>query len=444
VDDGSHPEPIEIELTSDDGPRDLVPPDGVLDEAGAPGGSPPDARRLVIVALVTGLVALALGWMLGRSGSESATPSEPVSTTTSSPPGTTVEVLPGEPIPAVDEDAPSGDAPERTPSTTTTPPLRVDLIDVNPALAGQGIELVGLNSANRLVHLDLDTGELVTESERRFGSEGLGPIVAGPDWVAVPNFNRPEMTLLRDGEEPEAVEVGNPWEHIRVPRTDRFWVAADADGSPFGAEFLEEISLLAGPTGRRVEVAGVYPVLADPAGALVSTNAGKVYLFDEEGASLLGAGELLTIGHDVALFRECDDTMRCYLAVLDRATGQLTELPNSEHVANRIPPTFWGYPPSLAPAVSSDGRFSVIVLLDDNEPVSAIIDLQTGVVAPLATPDFFPNVEWSDDGRFAFYTDATVPTAWDTESGEALVIAEELSGWHVLAVRSGTDPPADR
>jgi hypothetical protein len=444
VDDGPQPERVEIELTPSDSAHERMQPD--LEPTGVepPARSESETRRLVAVALVTGLIALALGWMLGRSSSESTTLERPVTSTTASPTETTIEELEGDPIPAVEDAAPAttaGAAP-----TTTDPEVFVGVVSVHSGVAGQPIELVGTSSGGHLVTLDLATGELRRHTDRRFGSDEFDPIFAGPDWLAVAQPDQSELLVLRDGHEPERVAFGDVWELLRVPRTDRFWHFSDTDGGPpFGSRFYEEISLRDGPTGRRVEVAGAELVLPDPAGALVGSRAGKAYTIDADGASHLGDGELLAIGLDVALFRNCDETMRCYLAVLDRSSGALTRLSTEQRFVDGITPAFWGYLPSLAPSVSPSGGHSVIRPFVDDEPATAILDLRSGVVTTLTAADDppFTAIAWSDDGRFVFYTDGTVPMAWDAETGATFAIAEVVSDWYRLTVRSSaSSPPA--
>ena len=91
---------------------------------------------------------------------------------------------------------------------------------------------------------------------------------------------------------------------------------------------MVEIDAEGTQTGRSFQVpAGVWPQAGDPAGGVVVGAPGGTYQVGPDGARRLTTGNLIALSPRVAVATECgEDFNDCGLFVLDRATGQRTEL----------------------------------------------------------------------------------------------------------------------
>jgi hypothetical protein len=445
VDELPEPQPIEIELTSNEAARERRSPRR-HDVPGTPATPGPDdgperppagvlateRGRLLLTTMVVGVVALVLGWTVGRSaGPDVDVTRESVPVTTTVTPTTELR---GERLPAVESE------PESPPRTTTTlPEIEVDRMVVDPRLAGLAIELVGADRSGNLLELDLATSELRTRRMRRTQMEPLS-LVVGVDWVVMP---RPEISdvdvIFGDGE-PIRTDLGEPWQLLWVPGTDRFW-RGEGTG-PFGPSGYEEVDVHGELTGAQIDTAGAWWIVAaDPNGGLMTVQAGRTYVIDERGARLIADGELMALDASFVVYQACDDALVCSMYVADRTTGAISAVPNVESIESRIEPFYyWGGQRSNA--ISPDGRWCVVTWQGPRSMSSGLLDLESGELRELGSTDYPPpRVAWSPDGRFAFFPGQTGRlSAYDVERNEIVIVSEGMPAWTDVSVRPVVDP----
>ncbi|MDJ0767661.1 MAG: hypothetical protein QNJ12_02665 [Ilumatobacter sp.] len=455
---------IEVELTSHE-PSGVLPPEP-RDLPGSPTGSSAvggaeratttgaprtpgplgsERARIVLAAFAAGIVALLLGWMLGRAGGDAGVDdaaddrSDETSADTVEA-DTTTTLFAGDVLPEVD-DAISPDAafPDVAPPPTAsaTPSAaaadrEVQMVAVDARLAGLPLRLVGFDPGDRLVELDLATGELArTRIDRTFAD--TANVTVGEDWVAVPGYDGTNVNVVDANGEVSSSRLGEPWNLLWQPGTDRFWRGTNEGFR--GPTRYEEVTLDGEETGAAIDVPS-FVWMVDPRGGLVVHEAGKAYSVDEVEVEYLGAGEVVGISSSQVVLRECDEQMICGLTVLDRASGEWRDVPDHDS-ADLDSVTGWGlFPASQQLTLSPDGRWCSVTTFATSTPRLELVDLVTGEWHELTRTDFPTGVSWSPDSRFAFYrSSGALPTAFDVTTGESFPVMDDIRSWTSVSVR---------
>ncbi len=467
VDEPSAPERIEIELTPhaptrrraraaiaverddraapfsgrDDEPADVDATDGIDDPADdraqrASSWLGTDHGRLVVTAIVTGVVGVLLGWMLGRDGDSepgrSVADDAPV-TTKADPRPSQGPFASAETLPETDLEPPTT-RPVRP--TTTIAEIVAESIDIDERVVGQQVRLVGLRFDNRLVELDLAG---VSMSQRSIpASSGFDPglIVAGDDWVLLPQNDGSRMRLLRDDGSESELNAGDQWSVVPVPGADELWRTRTQSGFTDGLSY-ERIDLDGQPLGQPISMPWrSWAVAADPLGGLVTTVNGKVYRVDESGATQLAVGELVGISSNVVVVSECDEELRCGLQVIDRATGDVRAVPvdPTGRLGGDVESLLtWGRHRS---SVMSPGDDAVAVVAPRfNGFGLGLVDLETGAFTPMGQNAGYESVVWSPDGRFVFHLDGGRVSALERSTGIVFPVADGMLTWTGLTSR---------
>lgn len=422
-----------------------APPGAVAVTAeGAPGHEPSAIERLMterartfVVAGAVGVVALLLGWMLGRSGGEDAGAAADTSPVTTERELSTIpEVFDdAEALPEADVDTlPSETEPVVTDAPTTIPPAEIrESVEIAPELRGLDLTLVGVSPDGRLVDLDLSTG---TRRERRPERVSLQSdrIFAGRDWVALPAPNgRSGLRVIHDDGSESDIATADPWSVVHDGTAGTFWIDPNR-GS--GAREIDEVDAMGAPTGRSVTLpGGAWPLVAD-GGALVVQATGMLYRVTPDASALLARGELVGLSEDLVVAFQCDDTMACGMVVIDRATDARRAVPAAPDGDAVLAATgFVG--PSAGTGVSPDGRWVTGVKYDSFGLEFGLLDLDTGEFVVLPGVQFMPSATWSPDGRFLIYLNSGQRLlAYDTTTGEALdVMVDDVTTWTALTAR---------
>ncbi len=402
-----------------------------------------DRGRLVVTATVVGVVGVLFGWMLGRTSgaepdetvAEDATATSAADSRPSTGPFASADTLP-----EADIEPPRTTAPR---TTTTLAETVVSPIELDQRISGLPVRLVGLRSDNRLVEIDLTVGTL---SERRVPAiSGFEPglVVAGDDWILLPQIDGSRMRLLRDDGTESELSVGDQWAVVVVPERDELWRTGMQQG--FGDTLTyERVDLLGEPLGTPIEMPWrSWAVAADPSGGLVTTVNGKVYRIDETGVEQLALGELIGLSTNVVIVRQCDETMQCGLQVVDRATGEIRDVPGdpTETRGSDVESLLnWGR--SHNSVVAPDDTAVVVVAPGPNTIGLGLVDLGSGRFTPMAEYAGSGTVAWSPDGRFVFYLDGGIVSALDRWNGDTFTVASNPLTWTGLTSRPVTG--ADR
>jgi hypothetical protein len=447
-------ERIEIELVPNDEPgrRQLGLPkrndseersdDGIVDDTDDRAGR--ERRRLVAVAVGVGLVALLLGWVLGRGGNDDQPTVAPADPATTARPATTRATLPSDDtIAPVDEPA----------TTVVRPPvvvprnasdlvaegadIEIEPVAVDPRLARTGtggLRIVGRrSSAAELVEVDLDAGTTTTFDLDGMPPEFGGSLAVGDDWVVIPVFNGGSAFVVHaDGTVDRAALQPDGNNLLSVPGTERFWrMSPIFDG---GGITVEEVGLDGEPTGVEVTTpVNAWPAMADPLGGVIIQSSGRWFSVSPDDTEPLGIGEMVAVDETMALLYDCPELDDCGLWRTDRMTGERTRVPVAVPVGDRYLPTAW-WSADASSGISPDGRM-VALTVDDGtgDGGIAIVDLETGDVIDVEVRGGMPTVPvWSPNGAFVVFLDSGgVPTAYELASGETfpLVADGSLAAW---------------
>lgn len=445
--DGDAPEPIEVELTSHEprppGGRRRREPLASEPTDDEPAGDTPSTRpasaraHQLVTAGVVGVLALALGLVVGRStSSDTSADDAPAAPTTTVPePFETLPIV-GEEIGGAEFDVPE-EASTSRPSSTTTEPDRPTTapVGIDERVRGVPVRLVGVELGGDLVEADLASGIRTDFGVRRLVSDG-SPLVVGPDWVAA-SANGRARVIRSDGTDTSVDVLGDWWSLLHVPGTGLFW-RVSYDGLGGGPGALELVDLDGEPVGPTIELpVNAYPYLVDPAsGGVVVTAAGRQYVVTPDAVEPLATGEIVGLSDELVVAYDCDDALSCSLYRTDRTTGARTPIPDDPDLAEPyqwVSMASWGG--GRADTLSPDGRWVAVIGQSWRSSVAGIVELETGRFVELSPLDAQPTVAWSPDGRWAFTLDAQVVTAYDTISGERFPVFTDRVGWIQLADR---------
>ena len=406
-----------------------------LEQATDPGGFPADAfqssldssqpthdgawsserRKLVVTALAAAVVALFIGWALGRSGGDGSAATDESGTRVSEPPATTVDgdAL-GATVPTVDPALfPSPTIPatteatvRRTTTTTDVPAWSLTQARVQVEAAELAIRIVGVRPNGEVVELDTATGELASFGEP---VEMAAPqqLWAGVDWILANGRNN-GVRLFTGRQAPQLVDGFEAWMLHAQPGTDRFWAVVPEIG-----QWVRIVEITADGTATGVEFAidGRYWVTgSDPAGGLVLFGApGGSYRVSPEGTSRITTGDVIALSAQVAVAADCGESMQpCGLVVVDRTTGESRSVvptiaePTTATQASPYleSPAAYGFP-ALISGISPDGRYSPIMISSVDQDYG-LVDLVTGEFIQLGD---YPEsgLWWAPDSRSVMY-----------------------------------------
>jgi hypothetical protein len=373
-----------------------------------------DRRRLVVAGAVIAVVALFVGWALGRSGGSSAGEAQPSPSITEA---SGLETLAPAAVPST---APATTRPvvRAGPTTTTTPEWETTTIEVDPAAAALDIRLVVVGGG-RIVEIDTGSGEMRALTTRISFSQP--PLVnAGEDWILIRNLDTGRSQHVRSGELPVAVDIGDAWSTFFQRDTGLFWRLSPMFMASEPTDVVE-IDAEGNETGRVFPIpAGVWPQAGDPAGGVVVGAPGGTYQVGPNGVRRLTTGTLIALSPRIAVVTDCgEDFSDCGLFVLDRATGQRTALdPGITEAGDPIGifdlqnAGFWGSP-ELMGAVSPDDRWAPTMMAGSRQQFG-LLDLTTGEFVPVA-PNPPSSLWWAPDGRSAIYNQNSRLMLFDTE-----------------------------
>lgn len=375
-------------------------------------------------AIAVGVVALAIGWVLGRASEPRTAPT--ATTPAASEPPTAVD----ETLPSVEATAPGSPAPATSTTLTTAPPEPPIAVDAR--VTGLPARVIAYAAGEQLVELDLATG---TAARRVVERQPFGPVqlYAGRDWVLLPSFD-PALpsTLLMAGRPARLVDLGTAPQIVGLAGTDvidgidGIWRLVDASGA---ATTVEIVGLDGEPTDVAIELP-VAPVGVDPAGGLVVEVPGGTYTVGTDSPARLTGGKALAIGSGQLLAFECDDELACALHLVDRATGE------RERVAGGVPGR------DLAPApiamggsaLAPDGSAAIVLWVAPGGTSLGVLELGDGSFTELLPGPEVAPVAWSPDGRFVFHLRGGRIVAFDRERGDTVDVASGVVAVAAFAV----------
>jgi hypothetical protein len=372
-----------------------------------------DRRRLVVAGAVIAVVALFAGWALGRAGDTPAGEAQPSPSTTEA---AGLETLAPAIVPST-VPVTTRPAARLGPTTTTVPQWESTTIDVGAAAVALDIRVVVVGGG-QIAEIDTGSGEMRTLTT---GSRYTQPPIvdAGEDWIVIRETDNGQSQLVRIGELPIDVDIGDPWSTQFQRDTGTFWRLPSTFGVSESIDVVE-IDHEGNPTGQAFQLpAQVWPVAGDPIGGVVVGAPGGTYHVGLDGAHRLTTGNLISLSANVAVVTDCsEDWGECGVYVTDRETGERTKL--DAHFSETGKPigafdmqssAFWGNPELLG-AVSPDDRWAPI-MVNGNLQQFGLLDLTTGGFVPFpANPP--SSLWWSPDGRAAIYVQNNRLMLFDT------------------------------
>ncbi|MGH9132980.1 MAG: hypothetical protein ACRDZZ_03525 [Ilumatobacteraceae bacterium] len=367
-------------------------------------------RRLVAIG-VAAVVVVGIGWAMARSGSDLSSVA---------------------PVPTLDPSSgsdPSDDASERfgagsdpadhptttrpAVTTTTRPPLVVAQLGGQLLPSPTGIELVGLTIGGDVFDLDLDSGVMSLTDLPGGGTDG-STILAGDDWTYVQLWGTNSAYLVPRHQRPTELTLpGQLTPTFRGPEPDTFWLQ-QSDPSSGVIEDLSLVGLDGEPRGPTIDLQGWWPMQSDLAGGVVVQAGGGVYVVSASGARLVSDGELVGVGLNHFLLRDCDQALACGLFVVDRRTGDRRQVPviQVDGLA-----TYFGWSGPDSASVSPDGSAAILFGLDGFGSGAALLGTDTGVYRPLTQMTNTFSMAWSDDSRYVVFNDNRTLRAYDRDTG---------------------------
>jgi len=317
----------------------------------------------------------------------------------------------------------------------------VDDIELDARLVGLPIEIVAIGADRRLVTVDLTLGTLTV-----FAVEaqpfGRPMVYVGDDWTLIPSADAALPSTLVRGAPPtehvDQVDVGVAADIVGVDG-DVIWVAqptATVDVS------VRSIDLAAGSDEATSPdiVVPADPAGGDPAGGVVVSAPGGWYRVDDSTRERLTGGELIALGTDLMLVRDCSENLDCSLFVLDRADGRATRI---EARSDSSDTRRWsierldGCPAQISP----DGSAALVGVNDGSAPgpatVLGLFDLTTGNLSVIGETGAADQCAFTPDGRFVFFLRSGGGMfAFDRSDGDVIEVVDGRLTPEAFGVRS--------
>lgn len=476
--------PVEIELTAHAPKRGRSRRDAVSGDVGAaptpatppaapdgdvaaaepqPGWLGSERSRLLMSVSAAAVVALLIGWMLGRSGTDSTSAGEDASPAATTTPAATTEPEADEPDPAFEgaEELPDADVdlddlftpattappiatqppPDREPETAEAEPetTEPEVIEIafDERVLGRDLTLITVDAQRRLLEIDLSTGT-VTQRGEPLPSTAEG-LVGGSDWIGVATQGGSGQLFIDrdDGARDELDDV--VWWNLAVDtERDVLWNVEDAFASDPGG-FVER-DLDGEPTGRTIELPPdvAWSAIFDD-GAFLATVVGTTYRIGPDGHEAVTSGQVHAASPTSLVVTDCDEELRCGLRIVDRVSGDGRWLPPGPgEAAERYFPLQWYFGNRPGNSFSPDDRWLLVVAPTDFSQDIGLLDLQTGAfveVDGIGADAFETSWAWAPDGRTAFFVHARVPWVYDVETGESFRLSEDRLMWTGMVVR---------
>lgn len=262
-----------------------------------------------------------------------------------------------------------------------------------------GWDLFALGESS-VVRIQLAAGRVTVTALPAVATDPSTAFLVGADRAIVRPMGGTAASVVRDGKPAESLAPSLEQGPQLLPGPDSRHMWAEEAGG------LSLLTLDGKPTGTTIEVPVSGSVMgSDGTGyAVLTSMIGGAYYARPGSVHRITSGVLVAAGPTRWLVNECDDSLRCALIAIDRATG-------ARHTMNSVPDSW--YDQSLD-AMSPDGR-TVAVPRPDGENGSAgidLLDLASGLRhpvdvtrAPLDQPHGSQLV-WSPDSRWLFVVDA--------------------------------------
>lgn len=296
----------------------------------------------------------------------------------------------------------------------------LSVVELAPELADLApTEIVALDFEESIVEVSIPSGR-VRVTDIGFTTNGARLVTTDFGALVWPMPGGAYELLSANGE--RAFVEGNPPAAVAAtPGLDRFYLW---DAAPDGAaaDGLPGWITATGDLGARQPVpanlSDVAAVLVDPFGELLDSGGGGAPA-DLTGTNLPSTAEVVAVGRNHVLHRECDTGGRCRLTSLDRngfRTLYPTDLPDDAE-----PLRIDGLSPTGDALLLAAARSGV-----DDPPSLEVLELVDGTRRVLrASADSPARAAWAVDGSGVFFADVQLLYI-DRSTAEAVVVSPEL------------------
>jgi len=428
------PEPPRVDLIDRDVPKVAAPPLSPLAQPSNPADAPTPGHRHRRGAIVVGILGLfaaaAIGSQItggddGRTADDIESAGSTTSTASTAPPVLKVQPLP-RPVPTTSV----GDRlPESPPEWVTT------TVALSPRVAAitAPTQLVALGRDGALDVIDTSTGAM--QSIDTGVSAGDLTLTLGAHGVLLTSYDRSDATLVRVGEPPtrvgldggvaRVIDGSGVDEFILVPNT---WSPESPEVFRLGADALP----VGVSTGALVEFDPWQIQYLQTTGQMIVNDTGGVYIVgDNLGATRVSTGDLVLLGPNHFVVRECEGRLACMYVRVDQATGQwdIVDLGALDQYRQ------WGDPSSWS--LSPDGTGVSYFDWQNGGPLPArrLVDLTTGTNVQVESADQY-NVEsgWAADSSGMFVVADRTIVFYDRATGEQVPVAPDAGLEDIVAV----------
>lgn len=301
-------------------------------------------------------------------------------------------------------------------------------------------EVVALHPSRGLIELQFPSGRLrstwlpIDISDARLAVNDAASLVWWPE--------RSDALIVRDGRL-TPIEARQPIAQVSTSAgLDSFVLWSDAveiapfaepDEAPEPVRLGLDGSLVPLPWAHRTDplVVGQPPPIIDTSGALIEVDSGGVFRVNADGAQRITDGDLVAIGRNHRLVRECDTARRCGLSsqgdeLRSRSWGDVEIDDDATPVLDGGLSPFGDALLVTSPPPRSDGTLSGSLQW---------VDLGTGQSRTVRVSGTDVDAKWSSDGGGLFFTDTTL--RWfDRATGSSVPIDAALDGVRNIAVRA--------
>ncbi len=255
------------------------------------------------------------------------------------------------------------------------------------------------------------------------------------------SYNRNDLTLARVGEPLVRVDVdGGMSQVIDRAGTDEFIVVPNAwnPDSPEVLRLGSDARTAVVSTGPLARFSPWQIQFLRATGQMVVNDSGGVYAVNDDGsATRISTGDLIIMGSNHYIVRECDEALTCSYIRVDQATGQ------RDQVALDVLDRYRQWGDFSSSSLSPDGTaLSYFDWMNAGaSPARRMIDLATGADAEVSPADQYNNEPaWAADSSGLFVLVGRTPTFYDRATGALIPVAPdaELDDIVALAARPVT------
>jgi len=306
-------------------------------------------------------------------------------------------------------------------------------LDPRVASIAAPTQLVALSRDGTLHLIDTSTGAMQSIDTGMTTSNMM--LSLGPSDVLLSSYDRSDVTLARVGEPPVSIDLdggvarvidgGANGGFILVPNT---WTPDSRGVLRLGSD-AQPVAVSTGPL---VQFDPWQAQILETTGQMVVNDTGGVYLVDDIGAATrISSGDLVFLGPNHFVLRECDGALACMYVRVDQATGQRDNVDLGALDQYRQ----WGDPSTWSLSPDGTGVSYFDWQNGGPRPARRLVDLTTGTNVQVESADQF-NAEsaWAADSSGMFVIADQTIVFYDRATGGQVPVAPDAGLEDIVAV----------